>query len=139
MYGFRIITPTGVAMKFDLDNLNPSERFYFDDDEKAWIEIRMCAAEDHARIEKESTKVINKPGRAATKVVDEKKKQKLLWDFIITNWGGIEDAKGESIDCTTENKNRLMGGSIRFASFVSDSMGELAERHMQFGEDLEKN
>lgn len=70
---------------------------------------------------------------------DEEKREELIWDYCIVDWKDIFDADGTKLECTTENKVRLMNGSIVFALFVADSLELLTASQTEKQEDEEKN
>lgn len=130
-------------MDFDLDNLNPATRFYLNDDkqEDGWIELRVCNAQKLAEFKEKTTKVRPEYRRGVRHEVvnhDEVQFQNLFFDYVITEWDGLTD-KGEPIDCTKENKIKLVNGSVWFLNFVNEKLEVLNDRLMTIEKDAEKN
>ena len=124
-------------MKFDLENLNPGTWFYFVDEDDGTVSeltagvcLRIAPPAEVRRI----TAACEKKG----KTPDLAKFDRLLWDYCIVDWQGIEDANGESIECTPDSKVALMGGAPDFSRFVSEKLAELRETQLS-ERDLEKN
>ena len=70
--------------------------------------------------------------------VDEDLRQKMQWDAIISDWKKVDpDGEGE-IDCTYENKVRMMSDYADFAMHVGKSIEKLAELEPT-EEELQKN
>ena len=119
-----------MGLRFDMTELNPGKWFFFDPtDETAGVCLRVAPS---AVFRKISAKA-EKKGKTDQEIFDKE-----LWDYCITGWKGIEDADGQEIECTTENKVRLMGGAPDFAIFVSEKLAEIRENKLN-DRDLEKN
>ncbi len=130
-------------MKIDLANPDPATRFYFDveDESRGWVEIRIPSPEKLTKIDKLTTKKTMKYRGSQNYQIEEVNrpmKNRLLWDEFISDWGVIMDEKGEAVECTTDNKEKLMKTHVKFAAFVGRKMEELSEGMAQF-EDVEKN
>ena len=128
-------------MPFDLDNLNPATRFYYDDDEDEWVELRICAGEDLDRIHKQTrkTKREYKMGvRYTYEDINHDLEAELMNDFTITAWH-IVTPDGKEIPCTYENKQLMMKGSVEFASWVTRCLQKLNEKFLIFQDEQEKN
>jgi len=131
-------------MKFDLENLNPATRFYFDEDDPngGWIELRPCNGEALADIRKK-TEVQKAEYRRGQRIqyveADEDAQQSEIWSYSIVDWGDIVSGDGEQIECTNENKNLLMRGSVLFASKITGFLKQLNENLGLQAEDSEKN
>jgi len=131
-------------MKFDLDNLNPGVFFPFedDDDEKGGVEIRVANAGTMEIINKETTKKKvewRRNQRVEYDVVDEDKRSRMLWDYVIISWKNVDDNNGNPIPCTTENKIKLMKESPIFSGFVGNCIDTLTAESETRDEELEKN
>ena len=127
-------------MKFDLDNLNPGTRFDFPDSD-AWVCLRTCAGDDLKAIHKQSRKKridYRRGQRFEYQKTDEDLESRLLWDFCITDWGGLFDKPGKPIACNTEMKIALMGKSVVFSSFVVDCLDKLNQAEARDEEKREK-
>ena len=130
-------------MKIDLSNPDPAVRFYFDpeDESRGWVEIRIPSPEKLTKIDKLTTKKTMKYRGGQSYPVEEVNttmRNRLLWDEFISNWGVIVDEDGNEVECTTDNKERLMKTVVKFAAFVGRKIEELSEGMAQF-EDVEKN
>ena len=131
-------------MQFDLENLNPGTKFFFDEDDekKGSITLRVCAGDDLRAIRKQSSKKkveYRRGQRIEYPDTNEEIENALLWDFCIVGWEGVLDAKGSSISPTKENKTLLMGKSPSFSKFVGDKLSILADLEEEEKEKLEKN
>jgi hypothetical protein len=130
-------------MDFNLDELNPGVEFFFDDNNvsKGSVTLRVCPPDELTRIEKitDEVKVKYRRGqRHEYKVRDEKKFDLMLWDYTIVAWSGVTANKAP-LECTAENKQRLMGGSAWFAGFVADRLEVLGEIQAKQDKAREKN
>lgn len=70
---------------------------------------------------------------------DDTKRDELLWDYCITDWENIFDVDGTALECTLENKVKLMNESVAFAIFVADSLDVLTATQAEKRENEEKN
>ncbi|RLB84405.1 MAG: hypothetical protein DRH26_19245 [Deltaproteobacteria bacterium] len=129
-------------MEFNLKNLNPAARFFFDDgNKKEWVEIRVCPADVLEDINNKTSKEkveYKKGNRFVTQQKDSKKWRLLFWDYVIADWGGVT-SDGQKLECNAENKATLMGGSIQFSTFVSDKLEVLTDDNLKHTEAAEKN
>lgn len=131
-------------MQFDLENLNPGTKFFFDEDDekKGSVTLRVCAGDDLRAIRKQSSKKkveYRRGQRIEYPDTNEEVENALLWDFCIVAWEGVLDSKNVSIPCTKENKTLLMGKSPVFSKFVGDKLSVLADIEDEEKEKLEKN
>jgi len=131
-------------MQFDLENLNPGTKFFFDetDELKGSVTIRVCAGDDLRAIRKQSSKKkveYRRGQRIEYPDTNEVVENELLWDFCIVDWDGVLDKNGGNILCTKANKVLLMGKSPSFSKFVGDKLSILAELEEEEKEVLEKN
>ncbi|KKL98575.1 hypothetical protein LCGC14_1823040 [marine sediment metagenome] len=130
-------------MKIDLSNPDPVVRFYFDpeDESRGWVEIRIPSPEKLTKIDKLTIKKTMKYRGGQNYQIEEVNmpmKNRLLWDAFISGWSRIVDEKGETIECTTDNKEILMKTVVKFAFFVGKKIEELSENMSNY-EDVEKN
>ena len=130
-------------MEFNLDDLNPGVKFFFDDasPEKGSVTLRACPGDIMADIEKKTTvKRIEYKRGQRFEVVDKKenKWRELFYDYVIVDWENVT-AKGEPLECTKENKVMLMGKSPVFSVFVADRLEKLNNELIDRAEDAEKN
>ncbi len=130
-------------MNIDLDNLNPGTWFYFDDKDHSQgrVCLRTCPAAELKKIRKATHKISYKfrHGQRFESVdVDELLEDKLLWDYCIVDWEGVNN-NGQALECTPEIKSALMGGVPAFASFVTSALTELGSLDALAQEEAEKN
>ncbi len=132
---------------FDINgDLNPGTAFTMDGG--GIVYLRVCAGDDLRDIRKRTVKkkvdhkkVDGNLQRMVWEEVDEDLQNELIWDFCIVKWENLyaDAAKTVAIPCTTENKLKLMGRSLVFSKFVSESLGTLRTNLEAEEEDLEKN
>lgn len=117
-------------MKFNLKDLNPGAKFYFDENDPAKGSITLRAlnmeALDNIRAKtvKRRAEYVNGQ-RHEVFETDESMRADLTWAYVIQDWEGIEDENGQPIPCTDENKAALMRGSLLFSRLVSDFLARL--------------
>jgi hypothetical protein len=117
-------------MKFDMKDLNPGAKFYFDDKnpEAGSITLRALnmAALDDIRVKTTKRRVEYVQGqRHEVFDADEAKRADMTWAYVIQAWDGVEDEAGTPIPCTDENKATLMRGSLVFSRLVSGFLAKL--------------
>lgn len=125
-------------MPFDLEDLNPTARFYWKDSKDEWVDLRLAADDDTERIRKaagikQKTEYRRDRGRQLHRIEyfdsDEKKVERfafLLNVFIIKDWC-LLTKEGSEIPCTDETKNKMMGGSPSFAEWIADCLEKMRE------------
>ena len=133
-----------MGTKFSLKDPNPGVGFLFDenDPESGKIYIRVMNAAKAQEITQATTKkkVEYKHGQRFEIVeTDEDKRSRLLWDYTIVGWERLEDDAGNPIECTTENKMKLMLESVPFAAFVGSCINKLNAEYEMLREEAEKN
>ena len=116
--------------------------FPFDPDDKdlGGVTFRELGPEEHARIEKITSRVTQKFKRGAyaeVKVTDDKLFSRLMWDYCIVSWIGVQ-LDGQDQECTTGNKVKMMN-VIDFAKFASESIDALVEVNKTLKEASAKN
>lgn len=128
-------------MKFNLDNLNPGVYFPFEDDEGG-VTVRVASADVIRGIDKKTVKKkvqFRRGQRYEIDDTDEEKRSALVWDYAIVDWNGVFDNDGNEIPCTTDNKIKLMNGSVQFSRFIGNCLEQLTEDVEAYDEELEKN
>jgi len=135
-------------MSFNLNNLNPSVKFYWDKSKEEWIELRNIPIGELRRIRKETvTKEVEyyrpaesdiRPFRYEAEEINEEKMSELLWDYQITDWH-FKDAEGNVIPCTLENKLLLLNNSTEFMDRIIKWLNQLAGDAEDIKEKSEKN
>ena len=127
-------------MKFDLDNLNPGT--WFDLDGGGRICLHSLSTEEAIAISKKTTKPkveYKNNQRFAYEEVDEDKQFSLMWDAVIVDWEGVETADRKPLECTTDNKLKLMRKSPVFARTVRGFLEKLTELEAADKEEEVKN
>lgn len=151
-------------MIFDLDKINDGEWFPFFEsriNEKGEVEYdepkegagRVCIRDFSTIIEqqvgkrkKKSEFVLNPVTRSMERVTyfedyPEEQKQRDnddVWDYTITAWEGFYDKNGDVIECTRENKIKLMKLPV-FDRFVGRCLQMLSNSRVLIKEEAEKN
>lgn len=124
-------------MPFNLDDLNPATRFYWEDNEEEWVEFRLASDEDTEQMRKKAGikyKTEYRRDRGRLQRLDnmdfnEKKMEKfngLVNSHSIVDWY-LVDNNGIAIPCTDENKNRLMKGSPLFSNWVANCLEKMRD------------
>lgn len=114
--------------------------------EPCWVTLRLASAEKveemHALTRKPKVdRVLNPQSRTMERVeyYDQTpeqriKERELIWDYAIPEWEGVLDKYGTVVECTLENKLRMMNVPI-FARFVGRCLqligGDVAEKKEQ--------
>jgi CRISPR/Cas system-associated protein Cas7 (RAMP superfamily) len=116
-----------MATKFSMKDPNPGVWFKFDekDPESGEICIRPVNASKRREMLKKCIKdcVEYKKGqRFEYQETNDDLYSELLWDYVITDWRSLEDDEDKPIECTKENKVKLMLENIGFAHFVGSCM-----------------
>ena len=127
-------------MKVDLENLNPGA--WFDLPGGGRVCVRKAPPAVTKSIEKKTTKRKVEYKRGARYEVfntDEDMADRMLWDYLIVDWEGINTPAGDPIECTTENKVALMGGSVDFGNAVAEALETLGQEEREREEAQEKN
>ena len=119
-----------MGTKFSLKDPNPGAWFYFDEANptSGRICLRVLNAAKRQEIAKatEKRRVEYKQGtRFEFMEVDEDKRTSLMWDYCIIGWENLTEDDGTPIECTTENKIKLMMENIGFASFVGSCLSRI--------------
>lgn len=141
-------------MPFDIDNLNPPERFYYPDSPDEWVEFVLLDADAIEEIDAQTvTKKVEyvqpkkkngKPDfrrplqRIEYEVIDEEKRADLMTDAAIHDWHLVKP-DGSLIECTTENKLKIVNGSIEFNTWMAECLEIMGERKTEREKELEKN
>jgi hypothetical protein len=133
-----------MATKFNLKDLNPGTWFDFneDDPKSGRICLRVLNEEAKENIRKTTVKRVEtfkKGQRFIDYDVNEKLNSEMTWDYVIVSWERLEDNDDQPIECTVENKSKLMRESIDFARFVGECLEKLSEMTEQRKADAAKN
>jgi len=118
----------GERFQFFTSSVDPATgKITYDDPGDAWVELRPMQPFFEARMEKRkkiTEHVINPKTRQLERIsyypdlaVDEAKKERDdAWDYAITGFGNFRDKHGNEIQCTRENKLKMIKNSM-FARF----------------------
>jgi len=134
---------------FDLENLNPSVRFYWEEDGE-WVDFRLLPPEKAEEFRQavgikqkaEYRKVSKGPAQRFEyfDVTEQKLKafSELQIDYQIADWHLI-DPKNNKIPCTKENKVKLVNGSPVFSSWMERCLAQMEQDAEMIKEEEEKN
>lgn len=144
-------------MPFDITDLNPGAWFEYpgEEDPPERVKLRIPDAATLKRIDAETMersvehvqpkKKSGKPDTRAplqrivySKVKDETRREGMLIDYVISDWE-IRTPAGDAIPCTTENKIKMMFGSVEFNNFVNEKLEILAGEEVESEKGQEKN
>lgn len=140
-------------MPFNLDNLNPSKRFYWPGDEtkEEWVELYLPTRNDIRNIfkqigikQKQEYRSNPKTGRLERiEFIDttEEKAFKFEEEMIalkITDWN-FKELDGKSIPCDKETKIKLVRGAPKFANWMDECLGLSEQENEAFRGEQEKN
>lgn len=127
-----------MAMKFNLEELNPGTWFDLGDD--ARICLRVSNKDLLSAINKKATKQKwDKRARQMVTETDDELSFEMLHDYCVVDWEGIEDENGKPIECAKENKVALLSKSPLFLQLVSDCLKQLNEEMEERREQAQKN
>lgn len=131
-------------MKFNMAELNPGAWFSFDeqDPDAGRICLRILTTDAREQITKQTTKkcVEYKRGeRYEYTEVDDDAYSRLMWDYCIVDWEHLEDEDGKPIECTADNKVKLVKGHPGFAAFLGECLECLTDCAKLAKEKAEKN
>jgi hypothetical protein len=109
---------------FSLKDPNPGVWFSFDerDPDAGRICVRVINMAKREEIRKATTKKrveYKNGGRFEVLDFDEDKFSEMLWDYLIADWERLEDDAGIAIECTKENKIKLVREHVGFQAFVN--------------------
>ena len=102
--------------KNELINLIKGTWFYFDEEneDEGGVCIRLISNDELDRI------IIFYKLTGIEKPIVKKKIEELIWDYVITDWKNVL-VSGTEVDCTKENKVKLMKDPD-FANFIVKSL-----------------
>ena len=122
-------------MIFDISEDNPP--VWFDFPGGGRVQLKAGTIEDSVQLRKKVVTFVpflveggeGKPPRVLNQeIIDEDKMARLSLDAAIVDWEGFEDAQGNPIPCTAENKVTLMRmKNPVFRDFVNAKFRELEE------------
>lgn len=132
---------------FNLEDLNPGTWFDYEP-YVSRVCIRRVTQEDLQNIRKQCIEEIREYKQTRKhgpyhivkdEKVDEIKLNELLCDHTIVDWEGFRNPDGSEIECTLENKVKLMGKSPDFYSFVDKCVEILDTEAEERAKAVEKN
>lgn len=130
-------------MDIDLNDLNPTGFFPWPDGSEGGLEIRILNGEKFEAVEKTTVKtrfVYRRGQRFEEKITDTELRDSLTWDYCIVSWEGFKNkSNGENVECTVENKIKMMKQSNWFPVFFSECVEKLTDDIKTKEEVLEKN
>lgn len=129
-----------MGTRFSLVDPNPGVWFSFneDDADSGRICVRVMNEAERRKIRKATTKKILKRGQWVEDINDDKFSE-MLWDYCIVDWEGLEDDAGKPIECSRENKLKLIREHVGFQFFVSTCIERVTEQIENQLEVVEKN
>ena len=131
-------------MKFNMKDLNPGAWFKFEPDnpESGKIKLRVLTSGKLAEVRDKTVKTeVEYRGehRYEYPNMDNAARDRIIWDYCIVDWEGLVDDEDAPIECTTENKIKLMNDHIGFSMFVEQCLEKLNKQNEIRAEYLEKN
>ena len=131
---------------FDLKNLNPGAKFYWDEETDEWVKFRIMADADLRKLRKKCAKErveyrrVGKgpPQRFEYLEIDEDLFTEEINDFCIVEWR-LLDTEGNEIPCTREYKNLLMLHNPQFSDWAAECLEQLRSDIKKKKEEEEKN
>jgi hypothetical protein len=134
-----------VGTKFSIKEPNPGVWFRFDEDDPS--SGRICIRVLNPAMVQEIDKATSKEKwewRQGQKFksppdIDEPKRDRMLWDYCIVSWERLEDDDGKPLECTLENKVKLIKENPNFFAFVNACISELNRELEQVKDSIVKN
>jgi hypothetical protein len=115
-----------------------SVRFDFEDG-SGWVKIKPLSPAIMRKIETACvTRKFDKKIKGYESKTDLEKQQHMQWDEVIHSWAGV-NLDGKELECTAENKIRMMDNHVEFTYFVGTCMEYLNEAIQERDKDQEKN
>lgn len=121
-----------------------SKRFYLPQDEsgETWVEVAHLKPGQLTDIEDQCNTMKRVYDADAESTVEVKicigERQKLIVKKCIKAFGGFEDEKGETLQCTNDNKLKLLRDFDWFYPFIEECRSKLYEEQVP-EEEAEKN
>ena len=141
----------GFIMPFDMENLNPTKRFFWGDDEQEWVDLHLVPSEVvegfrakagiKQRVEYRTSPRTGRIQRIEFVDSGEDKVNQVLDDIndaAIVDWH-LLDLRGALIPCTREVKLRLIKNSVQFAEWLRTKLEFLRGEEAGQVQELEKN
>jgi len=119
-----------MATRFSLTEPNPGVWFAFDEDDpdsgRICLRIANQAERDKIRKATRTQKDIFRQGqRFEVEKIDDDLFSEMLWDYCIVDWERLEDDDEMPIECTKENKLKLMKEHVGFQMFIGQCIEKL--------------
>lgn len=133
-----------MGTRFSLKDPNPGVWFVFDeaDPNSGRVCVRVmnpAKAQEIAKATGRKRVEYRNGQRFEVTDTDEEKRSRMLWDYSIVSWERLEDDEGKPIECTTDNKQKLMLEHIGFAAFIGNCIDKLNAEYESRREAVEKN
>ena len=138
-------------MAWDLENLNPSQRKYWDAEQTEWVDFRLVPDEEMQKIRKglglksKQKYIPNTLTKRMDAVIDVDGSDDTMMKFNdaiicyqIEDWNLLTKS-GELISCTDENKLKMFYGSPVFARWANKCLSELQKDLEEIEEEERKN
>lgn len=134
-------------MPFCMSELNPTHKFFWDETEKEYVNLRQVPDAKYQEfrkalgIKQKRTREFDKAGRPVyvdAMDLNEDKFMSLLEmanDYMIESWH-LETDKGEEIPCTFENKNKMISECPQFASWLDKCIKKMKDEQDGAGEEV---
>ena len=131
---------------FDLKNLNPGAKFYWDESTDEWVVFRVMADADLRRLKNKCAKErveYRRVGKGPVQrfeylEIDEDAMSEEINDFCIVDWH-LLDTDGNEIPCTRENKCLLMDYDPKFSTWAAECLEKIREDEEKKRREEEKN
>lgn len=121
-----------------------------DKDEACRVTLRLASPDVLENIYKKTRtpvidRTLNTKSRSMERIKDYdqtpeqiKEERVLTWDYAIVGWEGVLDKHKTPVDCTTENKMRMMEIPI-FGRFVGQCLGMISGEAQEYEKEKVKN
>lgn len=111
----------------------------------ARIKLRLCTGEQFDKIREQTTEEIEvfknvegTPARFDKVKTNTKLENELFWDYVIETWENVANEEG-ILECTKENKIRLINRSPQFVEVLSGLVEKLRKSEVDKQEKTRKN
>lgn len=135
---------------FDLSALNPVKRFFYDNKEIEWVDLRQVTEAKYKEFRKQlgikqrkeiKHNKLGNPVYVQDSSLDEEKLSELVDlanDYTIADWHLLTN-ENEEIECTFEIKKKMLSECPPFASWIEKCMKELKGNEEEIEEETSKN
>lgn len=138
---------------FDFNNLNPTGRYYWEDNGKPtgeWVDFRLLSDKKAEELRKLAGikqaveyRRVGKGGPQRFEFMDTKEEKVLAFlefqiDYQIGDWHLLNKEKKE-VSCTKENKIKLVRESPIFSNWMDECLTQMGKDAIRINEEEEKN